>query len=498
MGAFQEYSQYDGLGLAELVKKKEISPAEICEEAISRIEKVNPQLNAVVTPMFDIARKFVVESDPNSPFFGVPFLLKDLLEVYAGVAETRGSKAYRNNISDHDSEIVKRYKRAGLVILGKTNTPEFGLLGITEPELHGPTRNPWNIDHTPGGSSGGSAAAVASGMVPMASGNDGGGSIRIPASCCGIFGLKVSRGRNPTGPVHGTLWQGAAVEHALTRSVRDSAAILDATQGADTGAPYIIPPPSQPYLQEIKQKPGRLKIAFNTHSPIDKTVHTDCAKAVEHTASLLEKLGHDVEEAKPEINGEVLAKSYFTMYFGEVAAEIKELKSFLGRKAKPSDVEPLTWMLGLLGQAVSAGDFVIMIREWDKAARAMGHFHETYDVYLTPTVASLPVKIGELQPKPAEMVLIKAVNALGLGRLLKSSGIVDKLAIESLSKTPFTQLANFTGQPAMSVPLYWTSEGLPCGSQFIGRFGDEATLFRLAAQLEKEQPWFDNRPPIFA
>jgi amidase len=332
----------------------------------------------------------------------------------------------------------------------------------------------------------------------MASGNDGGGSIRIPASCCGIFGLKVSRGRNPTGPVHGILWQGAAVEHALTRSVRDSAAILDATQGADIGAPYIIPPPSQPYLQEIQQKPGRLKIAFNKQSPIDKPVHPDCVKAVEHTVGLLEKLGHYIEEAKPEIDGLVLAKSFFTMYFGEVAAEIKELNSFLGRKAKPSDVEPLTWMLGLLGRTISAGDFVKMIREWDKAARAMGRFHETYDVYLTPAVASPPVKIGELQPKPTEKVLIKTVNALGLGGLLKASGIVDKLATESLSKTPFTQLANFTGQPAMSVPLYWTSEGLPCGSQFVGRFGDEATLLRLAAQLEKEQPWFDRRPSIFA
>ncbi len=498
MGTFPEYDQYDGLGLAELIKNKEISPAELCEEAITRIEKVNPQLNAVVTPMFDIARNFIAESIPEGPFSGVPFLLKDLLEVFAGVPETRGSKAYRNNISDHDSEIVKRYKKAGLVILGKTNTPELGLLGITEPELHGPTRNPWNIDHTPGGSSGGSAAAVASGMVPMASGSDGGGSIRIPASCCGIFGLKVSRGRNPTGPKRGALWQGAAVEHALTRSVRDSAGILDATHGADMGAPYIIPPPSQPYIEEIKQKPGRLKIAFSTQSPIDKPVHPECKKAVEHTVNLLEKMGHIVEEATPEIDGLVLAKSYFTMYFGEVAAEIKELRSFLGRKAKPSDVEPLTYMLGLLGQATSAGDFVLMIREWDYAARAMGRFHETYDVYLTPTVAYPPVKIGELQPKPAEMLLIKAVNTMGLGGLLKASGIVDKLASESLSKFPFTQLANYTGQPAMSVPLYWTSEGLPCGSQFVGRFGDEATLFRLAAQLEKEQPWFDRRPPVYA
>mgnify|MGYP000113774213 CR=1 FL=1 len=313
MGAFQEYDQYDGLGLAELVKKKEISPAEICEEAIDRIEKVNPQLNAVVTPMFDEARKFVMESAPDGPFIGVPFLLKDLLETYAGVPETRGSKAYRNNISDHDSEIVKRYKKAGLIILGKTNTPEFGLLGVTEPELHGPTRNPWNIDHTPGGSSGGSAAAVASGMVPMASGNDGGGSIRIPASCCGIFGLKVSRGRNPTGPEHGNLWQGAAIEHALTRSVRDSAGILDATHGGDIGAPYFIPHPSKPFLETIKESPGHLRVAFNTKSPIDTPVDPDCVKAVEHTAGLLEKLGHDVEEAKPEIALNGFFKSWATI-----------------------------------------------------------------------------------------------------------------------------------------------------------------------------------------
>jgi amidase len=219
---------------------------------------------------------------------------------------------------------------------------------------------------------------------------------------------------------------------------------------------------------------------------------------VEHTAGLLEKLGHDVEEAQPELDGLVLAKSYFTMYFGEVAADIQDLNSFLGRKAKPSDVEALTWTLGLLGRAFSAGDFVKMIREWDKAARVMGRFHETYDIYLTPTTAYPPVKIGELQPKPAEKILITVVNTLGLGGLLKASGIVDKLAVESLSKTPFTQLANFTGQPAMSVPLYWTPGGLPCGSQFFGRFGDEATLFRLAAQLEKEQPWFDKRPPVFA
>jgi amidase len=498
MSGFKEYERYDGLGLAELVKNKEVSAVELCEEAIARIEKINPQLNAIVTPMFDLARKSVQGSLPDGPFTGVPFLLKDLLADFAGVPLTMGSRACKNYIPDQDSEMVKRFKKAGLVVLGKTNTPEFGLLGYTEPELHGPTRNPWDTGHTPGGSSGGSAAAVAGGMVPLASGGDGGGSIRIPASCCGLFGFKQSRGRTPTGPLRGAVWQGAVVEHVITRTVRDSAAVLDATQGADIGAPYIIAPPLQPYLQELEQSPGRLRIAFNAQSPLGTDVHPECIKAVEHTAQLLEKLGHEVEESRPGIDGQTLAKSFVTMCIGETAADIDELESILGRKARPADVEPTTWTLGLLGRTYPAGFFVKAIREWGMAARAMGRFHENYDIYLTPTVAYPPAKIGELKPKPAEMVLMKIVNSLGLGGLLKASGIVDKLAVESLSKTPFNYLANLTGQPAMTVPLYWTPGRRPCGSQFMGRFGDEAILYRLAAQLEKEQPWFDRRPPVTA
>ena len=355
MSGFKEYDQYDGLGLAELVRNKEISAAEICEEAITRIERVNPQLNAVITPTYDLAREMAQNALPESLFTGVPFLIKDLLGDVAGVRQTRGSKAFRDYVPKEDNELVKRYKRAGLVILGKTNCPEFGLLGITEPEVNGPTCNPWNTDHTPGGSSGGSAAAVASCMVPLASGGDGGGSIRIPSSCCGVFGLKVTRGRNPTGPLHGSIWQGAVVEHVISRSVRDSAAILDATQGSDVGAPYVISPPQKPYLEEIQQRPGRLKIAYNAKSPIDTPVHPECVKAVEHTAGLLEDLGHDVEAARPDIDGVVLAKSFLTMYFGEMAADIEELESVLGRKAKPSDVENLTWTLALLGRTYSAG-----------------------------------------------------------------------------------------------------------------------------------------------
>ncbi|MBW2144221.1 MAG: amidase [Deltaproteobacteria bacterium] len=495
MNGFKEYDQHDGLGLAELVKRKEVSPKEMLEEAISRIEKLNPKLNAVILPMFDYARKLAQENIPDSPFAGVPFLLKDLLAAFAGVPMTMGSRACKNYVPNADSELVKRFKKAGLVIAGKTNCPEFGLLGVTEPELHGPTRNPWNTEHTPGGSSGGSASAVASGMVPMASAGDGGGSIRIPAACCGLFGLKPSRGRNPTGPEHGRIWQGAVVEHVISRSVRDSAAILDATLGPDTGAPYFIPSPEISYLQEIDTPPKQLKIAFNTQSPIGTKVHGECIRAVEDTAKLLENLGHNVEEARPKLNGMKLANSYVAMYFGEIAADMEELEPILGRKVKQSDVEDQTWTLGLLGRTLSSGYFVKSLREWDRVAREMGRFHQKYDLYLTPTLAAPPVKIGEMQLKPAERVAMKVVNTFGLGRLLKASGLIEKIAADSFSKVPFTQLANFTGQPAMSVPLYWTEDNLPCGVQFIAPLGDEVTLFKLAAQLEKEKPWFDRRPP---
>jgi len=498
MSGFKEFDRFDGLGLAELVRKKEVAPSELCEEAIRRIEQVNPKVNAVILPMYDIGRKAVQAGLPDGPFTGVPFLLKDIIEEYAGVPLTMGSRAFRNYVPAKDSEMVVRFKKSGVTILGKTNVPELGLLGVTEPELHGPTRNPWNTGHTPGGSSGGSAAAVASGMVPLANGNDGGGSIRIPASCCGLFGLKPTRGRNPLGPNVGELWQGAVVSHVITRSVRDSAAMLDATQGADAGAPYVIPSPARPYLQEIEKEPGSLKIAFTSASPIGTPVHEECVKAVREAAKLLESLGHKVEEAQPQIDGKAVAMSYLMMCFGEAAAVIEEMKAVLGRKAKTSDVETLTWTIGLLGRTLSASDFVKAKREWGVAGRAMGRFHQKYDLYLTPTLAYPPVRIGELQPKPYERLLMKAVNALGLGVIFKVSGLVDQMAEASLSKTPFTQLANLTGQPAMSVPLHWTPDGLPVGVHFMAPFGEEAALFRLAAQLEKVRPWFDKRAPVWA
>jgi len=496
MGTFSEYDRYDGLGLAELIRKGEVSAREVCEEAISRIEARNPALNAVIHPMFELGRRAVEAGLPDGPFRGVPFLLKDMVAAYAGVPLTAGCRALRNYIPDRDSELVRRFKQAGLVILGKTNCPEFGLLGVTEPELHGPTRNPWNTGHTPGGSSGGSAAAVAAGMTPLASGGDGGGSIRIPASHCGLFGLKPTRGRNPTGPLHGALWQGAVVEHALTRSVRDSAAILDAIAGADAGAPYVIKSPEKPYREEIKQDPGSLKIAFNTESPLGTGTHEYCKNAVLKTARLLQDLGHKVEEASPDIDGVKLAHTYFILYFGENAADIKLAENVLGKKVGRKDFEITTWFFGKLGHCYSAAEFVEAMREWDIAARVMGQFHLKYDLYLTPTVAYPAANIGELLPKSYEKAAMEIISFLGLGSLAKASGMVNQIAIQTLAKTPFTQLANFTGQPAVNIPLQWDENGMPCGVQFIAPFGDEATLFRLASQLEKAQPWFNKRPSL--
>jgi len=497
MAGFGEYDRYDGLGLAELVRKGKVSARELCEEAIGRIDRINPKINAVVAKMYGLGRSDAAAALPDGPFCGVPLLIKDLHYAYAGVPLTSGCKALKDFVPQQDNEIVRRLKQSGVVILGKTNLPEFGLLGFTEPRLFGPCRNPWHLDHIPGGSSGGSAAAVAAGMVPMATGGDGGGSIRIPAAYCGLFGFKPSRGRVPTGPEQGQIWQGAVQNHVITRSVRDCAAMLDLLQGADPGAPYEIRPPEDAYLKEAGTDPGRLRIAVCTESPIGTAVHPECAHAVEMTARLLMDLGHRVEEDRPDIDGKGLARSYLAMYFGEVAADIQRLETVLGRRARPADVEPMTWTLGLLGRTFSAGYLVRALRRWNMAARSMGRFFQSYDLFMTPTTADPPAKIGELQPRLHELAVMKTVNALNLGRLLKASGIVDRLAEQSLKRTPFTQLANLCGLPAMSVPLYWSAGNLPLGVQFVGPFGREARLFRLAGQLEEARPWFDRRPVLW-
>jgi amidase len=469
--ALDEYAWLDATAQAELVRKKEVTPLELVEAAIARIENLNPKLNAVVTSMFDLAREAAQGDLPDGPFRGVPFLLKDLLAAYMGVKMSMGSKLLKDFVPPFDSELVARLKRAGLVVVGKTNTPEFGLLPTTEPDLFGACRNPWNVEYTTGGSSGGSAAAVASGMVPMGHANDGGGSIRIPASCCGLFGLKPTRGRNPLGPFFGDVINGLVAEHAVTRSVRDSAALLDATCGPDIGDPYWAPPPARPFVDEVGADPGRLRIAFSTSAAGDQAFHSDCIQAVQETVSLCADLGHKVEEAAPEIDRDQIAELFGALWTSDCAATLQALG------AQKDQVEALTWAVGEQGSQYRATDYVLAVQELQRQSRSIAQFFNNYDLWLAPTLAEPPVPLGTFDSPEDDPMR-------GFER-----------SAEFLSVTP---ICNMTGQPAMSVPLFWNSEGLPVGSHFAARFGDEATLFRLAAQLEQARPWAQKRPPVAA
>ena len=461
----------DATAQAELVRNKQIQPIELVEAAIERIERLNPTLNAVITPMYDLARVQATGKLPAGPFRGVPFLLKDILASHADVRMAMGSKLLQNFVPDHDSELVVRLKQAGLIILGKTNLPEFGILPTTEPELFGACCNPWNIERTTGGSSGGSAAAVAAGMVSMAHANDGGGSIRIPAACCGVFGLKPTRARNPLGPDFGDVISGMVVEHAVTRSVRDSAALLDATAGPDVGDPYWAPPPVRPFLDEVGADPGNLKIAVATRAATDVKVHGDCVRAVESAAALCADLGHEVEEAALSINGEMAKYAFSVLWSAGSGSTLKALGS------TKDQVEPLTWALKEMSDNFSASDYIHALQILQTISRDIARFFLDYDVLLTPTVAEPPVLLGTFDAPPDNPLL----------------------AFErSAAFSCFTPLCNVTGQPGMSLPLFWNEDNLPVGTHFSGRFGDEATLFRLAAQLEEARPWADRRPPVSA
>lgn len=467
----------DATAQADLVRRGEVQATELVDAAIERIERLNPALNAVVTPMFEQARVAAAGELPDGPFAGVPFLLKDLLASYGGVRMTAGSAFLRDFVPDHDSELVARLKRAGLIVLGKTNTPEFGLLPTCEPDLFGPARNPWDTGRTTGGSSGGAAAAVAAGLVPMAHGNDGGGSIRIPASCCGLFGLKPTRARNPLGPDFGDIMGGLVAEHALTRSVRDSAALLDATSGPDVGDPYCAPPPARPFLQEVGAHPGRLRIAFTVEPAMGFPVHADCVRAVRDAAALCADLGHEVAEVTPAVDGHSVAQAFSTVFLAGLASMIDGLARVTGCAPAPDQFEPLTWAVYEVARQISASAYLLAVHTFQTLARDVARFFLDYDVWLTPTLNEPPVPLGTFDPPPENPLL-----ALGrVGAFIS-----------------FTLVCNVTGQPAMSVPLFWNGDGLPIGTHFVGRFGDEATLFRLAAQLEEARPWAGRRPPVSA
>ncbi len=475
MSDFTEYERYDALGLAQLVRRREVSAGELLSTAIDRTERRNPGINAVCIKLYDRAKATVQAGLPDGPFAGVPFLLKDLYAMYEGASQTNGSSLFEGSVADHDSELVARHRRAGLVIFGRTASPELGLCYTTESRLYGPTRNPWALDRVAGGSSGGAAAAVAARIVPAAHASDGGGSIRVPASCCGLFGMKPTRARNPSGPDRSERWAGLSTAHALTLSVRDSAALLDATSGPDIGDPYAAPPPARPFRDEVGADPGRLRIAFSAENPNGVPVHPDCVAAIEDAASLCADLGHDVEDATPTYDREAMGEAVMAVILADTLATIEDHAAVLGRAAAPEDVERVTWEIAMRGHAVTGANYVKATQVMHRVGRQVARFFLDYDVLLTPTLAKPPIVIGELDMMAEDFAAYEA---------------------ELRGFAAFPTLANVVGAPAMSVPLHWNAANLPIGVQFMGRFGDEATLFALAGQLETARAWVNRRPPL--
>ena len=470
--SFQEYRSHDALGLAQLVNKGEVSAMELLEIAIARSKAVDPTVNCVVEELFDYARTTVKAGLPQGPFTGVPFMLKDLGTALKATVTTNGSLFYKDARMDYSSTVVDRYQRAGLVIFGKTASPEFGGTPTTESILFGDTRNPWDLSRSAGGSSGGSAAAVAAGILPLANGTDGGGSIRIPASCCGLFGMKPSRGRVPSGPQE--LSSIMSVIHAVSRSVRDSAALLDASRGPEPGQTTIAPFPEGNYLDAVARVPKGLRIGLIvtplTHSPVDP----ECVEATANAARLCEKLGHHVQEITLPVDPrDFFASTRIIMGTGTVM-RVRNREQQLGRKVTENDLEPIIWQRYQDSRAYTAEQLERAQLGVEKAARQMALLQQDYDILLSPTLATPPVKLGKLS-------------------LNQDNATYEK---EAISTSAFTMLYNATGQPAMSVPLHWTPDGLPVGVMFAGRYGEEALLFQLAGQLEQASPWFDKLPPL--
>ena len=476
MERFKEYSDYDAIGLAFLLNSKQVSPSELLEEVIELTEALNPTLNAIITKLYDFAKNTIDLGLPNGPFCGVPFLLKEF-ESLKGASLTHSCDFFKDNIADQDSELVSRYKNAGLVIFGKTNTPEFSLSFNTEPRLYGPTHNPWDIKRTAGGSSGGAAAAVAAGIVPVAQGSDGGGSIRVPASCCGLFGLKPTRGRIPWGPKYGESWSGMHGMHVISRSIRDSAALLDITAGPDVGAPYWANPPSVSYLDERFNPTNKLKVAYS-HVPVfESLIDVNCINAMHTAIALMDSLGHTVEEAKPNISLDELSEAGWLICAANTLVEVNQYASKTNQEVDKAHFENITWNLMEWCKTMSAADYARWIQVIHRTGREFAQFFEEYDVFITPTLAKPPIMLGDLN--------------------MMSENIIDFLSNFS-EFGPYTFLSNLAGNPAMSLPLHWTNDNLPIGVQFVGRYGDELTLFKIATQLERIKPWINKRPPIHA
>jgi len=493
--AFHEYGQYDALGLAELVRAGHVSAADLLDEALARTAAVNPKINAVIHLMEGRARAALASGPPPGPFSGVPFLIKDLMTAYAGEPMRWGSRLFRDFVPAEDEELTRRYRAAGLVIFGKTNTPELGVTNVTEPELFGPTRNPWNLERTSSGSSGGSAAAVAARIVPAANANDGGGSIRTPASNCGLVGLKPSRGRNPTGPQFPDVWWGFIGEHAVARTVRDSAALLDATAGDYPQQLMKLPAPERPFLEETRREPGRLRVAFSFDPGLGKSLHPENRAALEKTTATLAALGHEVTEVRLPLPPESFIESYAALVAADVAATLRLSQTLVGRTATSDDVELATWVLAKMGEAQSGADVAQALWTMQTFSRQWLKWQAGFDVLLTPTVGVPPMPIGAYKLTTMQRQAMKLVTSLPAGALLSQRPKIIEAFAPVFEAAPYTMIANVTGQPSMSLPLHWTADGLPMGMLFTAQTGDEATLFRLAGQLEQAMPWRDRVAP---
>ena len=469
-------ASHDALGLADLVRRRKVSPVELLDAAIARAEALNPRFNFMAQKHYDFARAAIAAGLPRGPFTGVPMLMKDLYTHISGELSEGGSRLYKGNRATFTSELVRRHQQAGFVIFGKTTTPEYGLTGTTENKLNGDTRNPWNPAHSTGGSSGGAAAAVAAGVIPAAHASDGGGSIRIPASCCGLFGLKPSRGRVPMGPPRTEGWGGLSTHHAITRSVRDSAAILDATHGIEPGSRYGAPAPTEGFLAQVGKNPGKLRVALMTRPIAGSPVDAECLEAARATARLCESLGHHVEEANLELDAERLGWASFAIIAPSVALDVADRCKALGITPGPDVLEPIILNFAEFGKSFTAVDAVRANNIFQDAAIKVARFMENHDVILMPTLATPPIALGRINLSPD-------CDFQEWGQ---------RAAVYS----PFCQLANWTGQPAMSVPLATSRSGLPIGSMFFGRYGEEALLLRLAGQLERAAPWAGRRPQV--
>jgi amidase len=488
-----EYTQHDGLGLAALVAEGEVTPVELLTAARARMEEVDPRLNAVVRSLDEHADARAA-GDLAGSFAGVPFLLKELNQPLAGTPSSGASRALTRVPAAETATVVQRWLDAGLVVFGRTNTPEFGAKAVTEPELFGPCRNPWALDRTPGGSSGGAGAAVAAGIVPVAGASDGGGSIRIPAACCGLFGLKPSRGLLPSGPGFGEHALGAATNGVISRSVRDTGAMLDVLKGPDRYAPYLGHVPDGRLLDEVGRDPGRLRIGFTSASRIGEP-HPEAVTAVEDAAALLADLGHDVEPVEPPYDDERLAREFLTTWFTAMALSVDHAKELSG--AGDEGFERDTLLLAVLGRAASPVDVLAAIEARHVHARALAEFHERFDLLLTPSLAQPPLPVGSLAAPPAVRLVTEGLlRSRTAGLVLPRLPVVDGLIRANLGWVPYTQLANVTGRPAASVPLHWTADGLPLGVQLVAPLGGEGLLLRLAGRLEEARPWADRRPPL--